>query len=354
MPMVVRKMCHKPWMMLVCLGQLLGGGTALAQKRFPEPSAVVMASIAKPDAQLERLASMLEEQLNNRGYRLLSMFDAAVELGHQYSASKPAPAELLSTLEQDTERTLLYVADGDDREAERLADRTLSGIDGYLWHIGQLPLRASDVANICLYKVRALWHRDKIAAARQQAVRCLQLVPDIVAEPRLHPDEVRDYLREARLRLGGEPIPGASSIQPGAKLVIHTGANVPPDCNIHINGRPLGRAPELTFTVAAGHYQVHLGCGNYQSVVYRVEVQPGETREMTIDAGFGDHLITRPRPGFLYPSKDFFYQHHESFNKEMARVLQASSLLVARGGMNEATAFIDYYSYSMAHNTLPL
>lgn len=319
--------------------------------RFPEPSAVIVASIEKPDVQLERLAVMVEEQLRNRGYRLLSMFDAAAELNENFSAPDAAPDSLLKELEEDAQRTLMAVADGDDRDAERLADRALQKVDGYLWHIGQMPLRIGDVGNICLYKVRALWHRDKLQAAREQALRCLQLVPDLVAEPRLHPDEVRDYVREVRLRLSGEPVKGASHIPSGGKLVVHAGPGVPAGCLIHINGRPLGRAPELRFTVAAGTYQVHIGCGNYRSVVHRVELQPGEEKAVTISAGFGDHLITRPRPGFVYPSKEFFYQNHEAFSKQMAQALRTSSLFVARGGSAD-TATIDYYTYSLARGTL--
>ncbi|MCB9708434.1 MAG: PEGA domain-containing protein [Myxococcales bacterium] len=319
--------------------------------KFPEPSAVIVASIEHVDPQLERLAVLIEEQLRNRGARLLSMFDAAAELGETYSAPAPSPHALLRELEEETERTLLAVADGDDRNTERLADRMLDKVDGYLWHIGQLPLRIGDVANICLFKVRALWHRDKIALARTQANRCLQIVPDLVAEPRLHPDEVRDYVREARLRLSGEPVPGAGHILPGAKLVVRTGPNVPPGCNIHLNGRPLGKPPALTFTVAAGTYQVHLGCGNYRSVVHKITVQPGESREVTIDADFGDHLIVRPRPGFVYPDQDFFYRQHEAFSKQMAHALHCSSMFVARGGEGD-TAHIDYYTYSITRNTI--
>ncbi|MCB9667380.1 MAG: hypothetical protein H6715_04575 [Myxococcales bacterium] len=172
------------------------------------------------------------------------MFDAAAELAKLARTCAFAPCR--QELEEETEQSFA-VADGDDRNMERLADLMLDKVDtdtcgtsvSFLCGASGMSPRP-----VSLQKCAHYGTRDKIVWRVMQANRRLQIVPDpcraTSSSPMRGPAAIA--WREARLRFSGRTCPGAGHILPN-KLVVRTSQIVPPGCNIHLNGGGLPGKP---------------------------------------------------------------------------------------------------------------
>lgn len=139
-------------------------------------------------------------------------------------APTPVPRGQVSRLQGTFNQVLEAVALGENRRALRLANRAVFPRRGrWLADLGSDSI-AETLGDICLFSVRALQQLGQPEEAFEQAGRCLDLVPDLRASSRWHPEEVRALVTRAKR-------------QPTERLLFQ--ADVDGPCVYSVGGRPL-------------------------------------------------------------------------------------------------------------------
>jgi hypothetical protein len=234
---------------------------------------------------------------------------------------RAVPPELVRRLAQAAEGILEDVAFGRNQRALDLGEPLLAEIDPHLPGLGRDPQASSDVANLCLYLVRAHHQKRDLVAARQQVLVCSRLVPDLVADEQLHPPQVRALVAEARaaLEAGG-----------GGMLAVHAAPTDPEGCSIRINGRTMGRTPWARISLTPGHYVAQIECDPDRAGRMRsVEVAGDQPTRLTIHARLAESLETRPAVALAYPSAEALSAHLVEDVSELAAAVGASRVMVA-------------------------
>lgn len=164
---------------------------------------------------------------------------------------EPLPPEIGQVLARTAEAALERVAAGEDDEVVAMATGVLGEASRHIARLGREEQTAIDVANLCLYVVRAHLHAGRGDDARTQARECIRLVPDLEPESRLHPPDVRALVaREAqRLESDGSHV-----------LVAQLTSEARANCRLRLNGRDMGS--EIRRALPAGRYFVEAVCGS--------------------------------------------------------------------------------------------
>lgn len=234
---------------------------------------------------------------------------------------RPAPPELARRLGQTVESVLEDVAFGRNQQALDVGQPLIAELDPHLAALGRDDQASSDLANLCLYLVRAHAQKRDAASAAQQVRMCLRLVPDLAADPRLHPPAVRELLGAARRELDE----GSGGI-----LAVHAASTDPEGCAIRVNGRNVGRTPWARVPLVPGPYATQIECDPARAGrVHPVQVAGDAPTRITIRARLAEALSTRPAIALSYPSRSDLAVHLDDDVAVLAEVIGAERVLVA-------------------------
>ncbi|WP_053232417.1 PEGA domain-containing protein [Sandaracinus amylolyticus] len=234
---------------------------------------------------------------------------------------RAAPPEIARRLGQAAEAVLEDVAFGRNQQGLDVGQPLLAELDPHLAGLGRDEQSASDVANLCLYLVRAHVQKRDLGAARQQVQVCLRLVPDLRADERLHPPSVRDLLSETRASLErGE----------GGILAVHAAPTDPEGCAIRVNGRRMGQTPWARLPLPPGPYVVQIECAaDRAGRVHPVQVAGDSPTRVMIHAELAQRLTTRPALALVYTSREQLANHLPEDVALIAHALGATRMLAA-------------------------
>ncbi|WP_236607188.1 PEGA domain-containing protein [Sandaracinus amylolyticus] len=234
---------------------------------------------------------------------------------------RAAPPEIGRRLGQAAEAVLEDVAFGRNQQGLDVGQPLLAELDPHLAGLGRDEQTASDVANLCLYLVRAHVQKRDIGAARQQVQVCLRLVPDLRADERLHPPSVRDLVSEARASLErGE----------GGILAVHAAPTDPEGCAIRVNGRRMGQTPWARVPLPPGPYVVQIECAaDRAGRVHPVQVAGDSPTRVMIHVELAQRLTTRPALALVYTSREQLANHLPEDVALIAHTLGATRMLAA-------------------------
>jgi hypothetical protein len=154
----------------------------------------------------------------------------------------------LDALARDAQMALYHVASGLPTKARQDVERALTRADKVLESLNRESLAARQLLDACLYLVRAHLQSNERQRAREQALECKRLVPDIEPDGTMHPPEVIGILAEAEAELRQR--------EPGSLRV----ESVPEGCAVYINGRHLGETPYELAQLSPGEYRVQAEC----------------------------------------------------------------------------------------------
>lgn len=231
------------------------------------------------------------------------------------------PPELSRRLGQAAEAVLEDVAFGRNQQALDVGQPILAELDPHLAGLGRDEQVASDVANLCLYLVRAHVQKRDLGAARQQVQVCLRLVPDVSADERLHPPSVRDLVSEARRQLEQGQ---------GGILAVHAAPTDAEGCAIRVNGRRIGQTPWARVPLPPGAYVTQIECrADHAGRLHHVQVAGDAPTRIVIHARLSETLQTRPALALLYPSQEELALHLAEDVATIARVVGATRVLAA-------------------------
>lgn len=307
------------WLLLLLPALASSAGTARAQDTW----AVVVATTRPTEIQraietAEHSAAALSATVG--GVIPAERASARVEsaLSEPFRASPP---ELSRRLGQAAEAVLEDVAFGRNQQALDVGQPLLAELDPHLAGLGRDEQTASDVANLCLYLVRAHVQKRDLGAARQQVQVCLRLVPDLRADERLHPPSVRDLVSEARATLErGE----------GGILAVHAAPTDPAGCAIRVNGRRVGETPWVRVPLPPGPYVVQIECiADRAGRLHPVQVAGDAPTRVVIHAELAQRLSTRPALALVYGSREELALQLAEDVARLAQTLGATRMLVS-------------------------
>jgi len=177
------------------------------------------------------------------------------------------PRELYTRLARTTERVLEHVAFGRNGRAITEGGPVLTEVERYLPVLGQDARASRDVANLCLFLVRA---QLEGGGAGERARACLRLVPDLDPDEDLHPEPVRVLLQEVRALVDEDA------------AILAVEADAAAGCAVLVQGRDLG-APPVRRALPAGEVTVQIRCD-----------LPGRVHRRVLEAGDATRLVLRP------------------------------------------------------------
>lgn len=250
--------------LLVVLSCFLLASVASAQTRW-----LVVHADTRP-ASTERMRSV-EEALEAEGVDVAPSADAASRV--ETSLSLPfwvADESLRRDLGVATEGVLTAVARGEDQRAIDAGLPMLERVETHLAALGRDERAGDDVANLCLFVVRAYLQKRDPGAARRQVLTCLRLAPGFVASARLHPPEVRTLLDE----IG----PSEQGV-----LAVQAQANETGECLVRLQGREIGRGAWVRRSVPPGRYEVQVECTERAGRVHVVRVAGDSPARLDVD-----------------------------------------------------------------------
>ncbi len=270
--------------------------------------AVVPLSSVPPEANLLRLTEMVESDLSRSSLKDLNVLPATTVQTRVLQAAavpvkKPDPA-LLDRMDDVATETLDHLIYGRDHEAldlllgqGRERQGMLQEVMPYLSWLGQSPLRAAQITNLCLYGTRALLHLSQSAGskskqarawedkAREHTRQCFQLVPDLLPDQSLHGMEIRRLVESVRTEIQ----------QQKTSVLVVNAPNISDSCAFRINGRKLSEAPRLVLHVPPGRYYVQLDCAdNRIRPAHPMTVGLGPL-DFSIDDRLSPHIRQRPQ-----------------------------------------------------------
>ena len=206
-----------------------------------------------------------------------------------------APAPVTSALGQTAETVLELVASGEHAQAIARGEPALDAARAHLAAIGRDAQAAADLANLCLYLVRADLSGNGEDAAATRARGCYAMVPDLPVDERLHPPNVRALVSRVRA-----DIDAASTV-----LVVRAPPGEQEGCAIRVNGRSIGETPEVREAVIAGSYSLQVDCGGGASGVRTIEVAEGSVARVVVSPRLESALRLTPHgPALAYDSPE--------------------------------------------------
>lgn len=170
----------------------------------------------------------------------------------------------LDALARDAQQALYHVASGLPTRARQAVERALARAGNVIESLNRETRAAQHLLDACLYLVRAQLESGQREEAREQALQCRRLVPDIEPDGTMHPPDVIGVLAEAEAHLRQR--------EPGSLRVEST----PTGCSVYVNGRMLGTSPLELPDLSPGEYRVQVECR---------EGQPGRVHRTVLAAG---------------------------------------------------------------------
>jgi hypothetical protein len=236
----------------------------------------------------------------------------------------------LDALARDAQMALYHVAGGLHAKARDDVERTIARADKVLESLNRESLAAQQLLDACLYLVRAYLDGKDRERAREQALQCRRLVPDVEPDGTMHPPDVIGVLAEAEAQLRLRS-PGSLRIE-----------STPPGCAVFVNGRRLGTAPLELPQLGPGEYRVQAECEEgMPGRVHRATI--GSTRVVVrIDTRFDAAVQTSLGLALRYPSAEEQRAHAYGDAVEVARVVGVTDVVlasvVAKGGAGKGGA----------------
>lgn len=278
---------------VICMSVIVWASAASAQTGPPGWAVVVVARDVADAEHGREAAELASGALAASGEQVVATDAARFALDEQIgSPLRAAPADLTSRIDHAVTEAIRELAHGRTAEAIALSEPVLAESEPLVVALGRVEESAAQVANLCLVLARAQLDRGDERAAERQIETCLRLVPDINPNPHVHPPEVRALVGGARTRLGaGE----------GATLSVHAASADTVDCQVRLNGRPVGRTPWSSAPLVPGAYQVQVECDDRAGRVQRVELRGGGAEVLRIAPRLATALETRSgAPALVY------------------------------------------------------
>lgn len=285
---------------------------------------VVAVATAGGDAEAARRTSQRAlEHLEAEGQSVLS----GPALDERVASAISRPFVPLGVGEQErvatvADATLQLVTFGDDAGAQRSSAAAIRDIEPRLAAAGREDATATRIGDICLYAVRAQLHARQVDAARQQALRCVALVPDLAPPAGSHPADVRRLVDEARAEIarGGRQL----------EVAVDGAAD---SCVVRAQGRRVASPAALP----AGRYQVQVECRNEPGRIHDIVLADASVRlevDETLEAALGnrDGLLLR------YASEDMLRQRAARHVQAIGSALRVANVLLVRDDAGDAVA----------------
>jgi hypothetical protein len=302
--------------LLVVLSCFLLAPVASAQTRW-----LVVHADTRP-APTERMRSV-EEALEAEGVDVAPSADAASRV--ETSLSLPfwaAEESLRRDLGVATEGVLTAVARGEDQRAIDAGLPMLERVETHLAALGRDERAGDDVANLCLFVVRAYLQKRDPGAARRQVLTCLRLAPGFVASARLHPPEVRGLLEEI-----GPNEQGVLAVQVQAQEGEATSA-----CVVRLQGREVGRGAWVRRSVPPGRYEVQVECTERAGRVHVVRVAGDSPARLDVDVTLDAAVRTDGAIALVYDDAAALAARSPEHLRRIAAWVGAQRLLVHSEG----------------------
>ena len=162
----------------------------------------------------------------------------------------------IDQLARDAQQALYHVAMGLYTSASADVKRVLERADRALESLNRETIAARHLLDSCLFIVRARLQERKARAARDQALECRRLVPDIEPDPSIHPPDVIGEVAAAEAEIGARR---------SASLRV---TSEPTGCAAFVQGRNLGMTPLELQRLSPGEYRIQAECvpGEYGRV----------------------------------------------------------------------------------------
>jgi hypothetical protein len=263
-------------------------------------------------------ARLLSQDLRAHGKRALSI-DEAKTLFEQHGSTPPmtASAADIDELARDAQRALYHVASGLPARAKADVQRALERARRALESLNRETRAAQHLLDACLFLVRAHLQHGNRAAARNQALECRRLVPDILPDGTVHPPDVIGVFAEAQAELLAHE-PAALRIE-----------SEPTGCAAYVNGRNLGPTPKELSQLSPGEYRLQVECDpGLMGRVHRVALANSRV-VIAIDTRYDRAIETLFDLSLSYGSDQQAAEHAGPDAVETARVVAATDVIVA-------------------------
>ncbi len=315
---------HAPWApaFVGCLTLVLASGGVESRARAQPgrqwlvvPSTVADGGDVSPFPR--RTAELLEAQLPSGDVTIIPARQARARF-EQRGSSAPMMATHsdLDALARDAQQALYHVASGLPSRARQDVERALARAGNVIESLNRETRAAQHLLDACLYMVRAQLESGQRDEAREQALQCRRLVPDIEPDGTMHPPDVIGVLAEAEAHLRQR--------EPGSLRV----ESAPSGCAVYVNGRMLGTSPLELSDLGPGEYRVQVECREGQpGRVHRVVLAAGRVVKR-IDTRFDSMLQTAIDTSLRYPSHDDQARWASDHAAEIGRVVGASDVVL--------------------------
>jgi hypothetical protein len=197
----------------------------------------------------------------------------------------------------------------DIRELERLIEPAYESLN-------RESATARLIQNGCLQFARTLLEARDRAGAGQQALRCMNLVPDLEPDPDQHPPPVFGLLAEVRAE--------ARAFAPASLRIDSDGRG----CAVYLNGRGQGRTPLELAGLVVGVYRIQVECEDgAPSRVHRY-VLGAEPGRVHIDTRFDRVIDTSSMLALRYPDSDTEERSRLRDARQVGQVVGASMVVL--------------------------
>lgn len=232
----------------------------------------------------------------------------------------PVPAEALRALSTRTAEALEHAAFGRNGPALTTARAALSEARPFMPAIARDEAGMRDLSNACLIAVRALLQQRESTQAALEARECIRWVPDLDANPNMHPPQVRALLASTREALESPP---------HARLRVESASDDPAGCTVRVNGRRVGQTPLAELAVPSGEHFVQVECNaETRGRVRRVLIAADE--HALVRASPLLELALSEGPLLLYPSEELLEGLWRRDATALARAAYAYAAVVVR------------------------
>lgn len=292
---------------------------ARAQTRW----AVVSAASSSDDAGRAReVAEHAFAALTAQGETLVPQERAAARIGAELSgAFTPAPDDLPGRVARAADTVLADVVAGRSARARDQGEPILEAAEEHIVALGRLDVASRDIANLCLFLVRADLEDQLTDQARTRMQRCVTLVPTLQADERLHPPEIGALLEEIR--------PAHRRADNQGILSVQSAATDPEGCAIRVNGSRVGRTPWARVPLSAGSYLVQVECDPaLPGRIFHAQVEAGDTTRLTINGRLSQSLVTTPGIALVYRDAAELAARIDADVAHLGRVLGVDRVLV--------------------------
>ena len=321
---------------------LIFSASARAQEPRPEPQSRWLVMPALVAAQNEPLhparaaARLLGKDLRAHGKRAFTIEEAKTQF-EQHGSTPPMTASTadIDELARDAQRALYHVASGLPARAKQDVERALERARRALESLNRETRAAQHLLDACLFLVRAHLQHGNRAAARNQALECRRLVPDILPDGTVHPPDVIGVFAEAQAALIAHE-PAALRIE-----------SDPVGCAAYVNGRNLGPTPRELSQLSPGEYRIQVECdAGMMGRVHRVSLANNRL-VVRIDTRYDRAIETLFDLSLTYANREQAAEYAGPDAIETARVMGATDVVLATSlsapGSSPARVRLDRY-----------